>query len=162
MIRFHRTCCWHHRKRARRWRAVIAGFLAALRTWRLAACSRFLIVWSETHVSYRRANLACRFLENSLWFRNADKVMKWSSCSIVFFGRPLLGLSLTSAVSWNLAFHLEMVPGLTPNRPATSFCGTQLQFDLLPGPFRHLIIVAWCFGKVTDQTVVKWPLSKTH
>ena len=135
MIRLHRTCCWHYRKLARRWRAVIAGFLAALRAWRLAACSRFLIVWSETHVSYRRANLACRFLEDSLRFRNADKVMKWSSCSAVFFrtsapwsvfditGFLELGLPFGDGTRthskqscniflWNPSFNLTYCPGL--------------------------------------------------
>ena len=56
-------------------------------------------------------------------FRRADRVRKRSSCWVVFFGRPLLGLSLTSPVSRNFASVLEMVLGLTPNRAATLFWG---------------------------------------
>ena len=47
-----------------------------------------------------------------------------SSWGVVFFGRPLLGLSLTSPVSKNWALSLEMAPGLTPNDAATLNAGT--------------------------------------
>ena len=102
----------------------MAGRLTDLRALRLAACSLFRIVWAESRLPYRPANLDCKSVEDSLRFRSAERVRNRSSCGDVFLGRPLHGLSLTVPVARNLAFNLEMVLGLTLKDAATCTCGT--------------------------------------
>src|SRR4029434_6019406 len=87
-------------------------------------CSLFLTIRSDICLWYRSANLACKSLEESLRFLSEARVRNQSSWGVVFLGRPLCGLSLTSPVPQNLVLHLEMVPGLTPNNAATLRTGT--------------------------------------
>ncbi|KAL7851972.1 hypothetical protein SRHO_G00177570 [Serrasalmus rhombeus] len=99
---------------------------------RVTVCSLFQIVWAESCRPYCPANLDYKSVENSLRYLSTDRVRNRSSWGVVFLGRPLCSLSLTSPVIWNLAFNLEMVLGLTPNN--AGFVEHQLEVARSQGP----------------------------
>lgn len=50
----------------------------------------------------------CKSVEDCLRFLCADRVRKWLCRGVVFLGRLLCDLSLTSSVILNLVFNLEL------------------------------------------------------
>lgn len=102
------------------WKAVMTGLVAALWEQRLAVCSLVWIVWVESRQLCHSANLDSKSVEDCLCFLSSDRVRKSTSCGLIFSGRPLPSLFLTSPVyktwpsSWSwyygfLQIQLEVV-----------------------------------------------------
>lgn len=83
-------------------------------------CSLVWIVWVESRQLCHSANLDSKSVEDCLWFLSSDRVRKSTSCGLIFSGRPLPSLFLTSPVyktwpsSWSwyygfLQIQLEVV-----------------------------------------------------
>ena len=146
--------------------AVIAVFLEALWEWSLAMCSLFLTVCSEMRLWNLWENVACKALAGSLRFLSEARVRNRSSWGVVFLGRPLRGLSLTSPVSRNFVLSLEMVAGLTPNAAATLYPGTPasncpiaraLSWRDRRGIFSPVLLLLGSYTKAICRTYVQVP-----